>query len=313
MQVLRLTFRMNRFEIVAVGALGALIVVGGVLVMWRLGAVGISSTCLPSLETGELASGCDALYREFQEIAGRYGQLVLLIGAFLPIVGGLLIGGPPISREIERGTARLAWSLSPSRLRWYAHRVLPMIAFLVVVAFAVGVVLDRLLGAINVGEDLSASFTSFRMRGILVATQAAVIAASGIALGAILGRSVPTFLLSLILSTLLIYGGVANVHRNILLGEADRQVCCETYEPGQLYLDTRIQLPDGRLVSYEELPSLDAEIGQLAFEGQLPQVSLVIPGSRYRELETREAVAHTAIVVVLLVLAAVVVDRRRPA
>lgn len=312
-RVLRLTFRINRFEVLSVGALAALTVLGGVLVIWRLGAIGMSSACVPSFETGELPSGCEGLYREFQEIAGRFGQLVLVLGAFLPIVGGLLIGGPPIAREIERGTARLAWSLSPSRLRWFAHRVLPLIGFMVLVGFAVGVTLDRLMSTINVGEDLSASFTGFRMRGVLVATQAAVIAATGIALGAILGRSVPTFLLSLILGTLLIYGGVANLHRTILLGEAEKRVCCDGFYQGELYLDTRIQLPDGRLVTYEELPTLDPEIAQLGFEGSLPQVSLVIPGSRYRELEAREAAAHAAIVVVLLAVAAVVVNRRRPA
>jgi hypothetical protein len=313
MRVLRLTFRINRFEVLSVGALGTLTVLGGMFVIWRIAGLGISPACFQAIEAGVFSGGCEDQFRAFQDVVGRFGQLVIVLGAFFPVVGGLLVGGPAIAREIERGTARLAWSMSPSRWRWYAHRVLPMLAFLLVVAFAVGVTLDRLMGATNPTEDLANSFTDFRMRGVLVATEAAVVAATGLAVGAVLGRSVPTFLLSLILGGLVIYGGVANLHRSVLLGEAELQVCCETFTPGELYLDSRFQLPDGRLVGYEELPALGPEISRLAFEGQLPQVTLVIPGSRYREVETREAAAHAGIVAALLVVAAVVVDRRRPA
>jgi hypothetical protein len=43
-----------------------------------------------------------------------------------------------------------------------------------------------------------------------------------------------------------------------------------------------------------------------------PNVSMIIPGERYREIETREALAQLGIAALMLVAGAVVVLRRRP-
>jgi hypothetical protein len=45
---------------------------------------------------------------------------------------------------------------------------------------------------------------------------------------------------------------------------------------------------------------------------QYPIVSLVIPGTRYREVEAREAAIFGAIALVMLVGTAGVIQRRRP-
>lgn len=47
-------------------------------------------------------------------------------------------------------------------------------------------------------------------------------------------------------------------------------------------------------------------------EPQYPIVALVIPGGRYREVETREAVILGAFALMILAGTAVVVQRRRP-
>ena len=46
---------------------------------------------------------------------------------FLSFAAGLFLGVPVVARELERGTARLAWSLAPSRMRWYLARLLPLL------------------------------------------------------------------------------------------------------------------------------------------------------------------------------------------
>ena len=51
----------------------------------------------------------------------RIARLSVSIVPVFPLVAGLLAGGPIVARELESGTARLAWSLGPSRLRWLAH------------------------------------------------------------------------------------------------------------------------------------------------------------------------------------------------
>jgi hypothetical protein len=79
-----------------------------------------------------------------------------------------------------------------------------------------------------------------------------------------------------------------------------------------LQIDSRFQLPDGRLVTWDELMAIDPEAMMSEFGPQYPWVPLGIPGSRYREIEAREAVAEIVIGLGFLGLGAFVVGRRRP-
>ncbi|MBA2373967.1 MAG: hypothetical protein H0V74_07185, partial [Chloroflexi bacterium] len=163
-------------------------------------------------------------------------------------------------------------------------------------------------------SDLAKSFVGFRFRGALIATQAFVLASTAIAIGALLGRAVPTFLLALILGMLSIFG-IGQLHQRILLSEAVTVVQDEfgsSFSNDDLYLDSKLQLPDGRLVSYEELLRIDPAAFQSEFGPTYPNVSLVIPGERYRAVEAREAAAEIVIGLIFLVGGALIVTRRRP-
>jgi hypothetical protein len=309
-RIVRLTFRMHRFEVGAVVILGGLLVVGAIVGSWALGNVRLPPDCVPSFETGELPESCFAKYEAFQRIASLTSPVSLFASLF-PFLAGLLIGGPVMAREIERGTTSLAWSMSPSRLRWFVHRVVPMVVLLLAVSFIVGAAAEHLLRALRPQSDLAASFAGFRFRGVLIATQAFLLASIVIAVGALLGRAVPTFLLGVILGTLSIVA-VAELHQRALVVEALVLPMDETssYSIDDLELNSRFQLPDGRLVTFEELGAIDPSV----FEGgpDYPTVRLVIPGERYRTVEAREAAAHLAIGLVFLVGAAFVITRRRP-
>ena len=50
----------------------------------------------------------------------------------------------------------------------------------------------------------------------------------------------------------------------------------------------------------------------MEFGPEYPNIQLVIPGERYREIEAREALAELGISAVLLAIGAFVVLRRRP-
>ena len=311
-RIVRLTFRMNRFEVGAVVVLGALLVLGAIVAGWALANVGLGPDCQPSLQTGELPERCIATYEAFNRIAGLASPISTLMVLY-PIIAGLLIGGPVLAREIERGTTSLAWSLSPSRLRWFLHRVVPLIVLVLAMTFIVGAAADHLTRALTPETDLAASFVGFRFRGILMATQAFVLASTAVAVGALFGRAVPTFLLSLILGMLTIVA-LGLVHREVLLDEAvvQRQDENTFYSNDDLYLDNRLELPDGRLVTYEELYRIDPAVFESEFGPQYPNVSLLIPGDRYRTVETREAAAEVVIGLAFLVGGAFVVTRRRP-
>ena len=311
-RIVRLTFRMHRFEVGAIVVLGALLVLGAIIASWALANVGLGPDCQPNFQTGELPESCIAQYEAFNRIASLASPVSALIVLY-PIIAGLLIGGPVIAREVERGTTSLAWSLSPSRLRWFMHRVVPMIVMVLAMTFIVGTAADHLTRALTPETDLAESFVGFRLRGVLMATQAFLLASTAVAVGALFGRAVPTFLLGLILGMLTIVA-VGLLHRQILLDEAVVQRQDETtfYSNDDLYLDNRLELPDGRLVTYEELIRIDPAAFESEFGPQYPSVALIIPGDRYRAVETREAAAELVIGLLFLVGGAFVVIRRRP-
>ena len=311
-RIVRLTFRMHRFEVNSIVILGALLAVGAVVVSWAMSNLGLPAECLSALQTGELPDSCVAQYEAFQNIASLASPISLLSSLF-PVIAGLLIGGPVISREIERGTTSLAWSMSPSRFRWFLHRVVPMILLLVAVSFVVGVAADHLMRALTPETDMAASFVGFRFRGVLIATQAFLIGSTAIAVGVLLGRAVPTFLLGLILGMLSIVA-IGQVHRNVMAAEAVVQRESENtfYSNNDLYIDNKFELPDGRLATFEELMAFDPRAFEGEFGPMYPNVALIIRGERYREVEAREAAAEVVVGFLFLVGGAFLVTRRRP-
>ena len=66
----------------------------------------------------------------------------------------------------------------------------------------------------------------------------------------------------------------------------------------------------GSLVTWQQLYDMDPSMAE---NGPIyPNVSMIIPGERYREIETREALAELGIATLMLVAGALVVLRRRP-
>ena len=306
---IRLTFRMHRFELIAIGIATLVLVAAAYVVAARLDAVGFGP-CAGAMATHPV--DCEAIGRAFYSIQEREMQPVVGFLALLPYAAGLFLGGPLIAREIERGTTRLAWSIAPSRLRWYVERMLPIVVAVVVLTFAAGFATDRLIAARSPGVDIANSFDSFGTRGVLVAITALVMAAGAIGLGAVIGRVLPTIILALVLGSLGL-ALVARVHERYTASEAvvvnDTEV-----GPGDRYVDQFFRLPDGRLVDWNELAAIDPDAmsDEMGPEGRYPIVALVIPGRRYREVETREALALGGIALVMLAGTAVIVQRRRP-
>ncbi len=306
-EAIRLTFRMHRFELVAVAVATLVLVVAAYVVAGRLDAVGYEPCA--DLTISHPAS-CEALGRAFYAIEESEVPPILGFMAILPYAAGLILGGPLIAREIERGTTRLAWSISPSRLRWYLARMLPVVVAVVALTFAAGFAADRLIAARTPGVDMANSFDDYGARGVLVAITALVMTAGAIGLGAVVGRVLPTIIVALILGSLGLTG-VARLHEQYTAREAvivdEAQVA-----RGDRYIDQFFRLPDGRLVGWNELYEMDPELMNSETGPQYPIAALVIPGERYRSVEAREAIALGGIAVVMLAGTAVIIQRRRP-
>jgi hypothetical protein len=308
----RLTLRLHRFEVAIFGLLAALGVVLTIVVAAELDAVGYSSTCLESMRTGALAPpDCEFKANRFYGIVSSRGAIVAALTVLVPLAAAVLIGVAIVGREIERGTTRLAWALSPSRRRWLTQRVVPVLVFVVVIGLALGAAADRWLVASEPGTDPATAFAAFGSRGPVLAARAVFAFFLALAVGSVLGRALPALMVGALLTIVGLTGG-SQVHARILASEA---VVIEKPAPGDLWIDQRFRLPDGGLIGWEEMERIDpppAEWTEETIWPTLPMVTIGVPGTRYTEVSLREIGALGGGSVLALLITGLVIHRRRP-
>jgi hypothetical protein len=308
---IRITLRLYRFEVLLFAVLLVVLSVASFVASGYLDSIRPGAECVPN-EMYEYPKACRAAQEAFQAAVSTIGAVLLVPMLVLTYVIGIIIGVPVVSRELERGTTRLAWSLSPSRIRWYLDRVLPLLAVVVVAAFVAGTALDRFFSAGSHGEDLTTSFLGYGARGgLLLAARAAFVFGVGVASGALLGRSFPALIVAGLVAGIGLLGGEAVYQKYILQPEATPVPANEvSYNGADLYFDTVFQLADGTLVGYGYFQGTDP----YDTEGNplYPQFQMVVLGERYRFVEAREAAALAGGMLVTLLIAGAVVQRRRP-
>jgi hypothetical protein len=309
----RITLRLYRFEIVALTLLTALGVVATLVVAARLDAVGFGAHCIEAMRVGAVPVDCEFKVNAFYAIVSNEAGMVSGFSMIAPFVAALLLGVAVVGREIERGTTRLAWALTPSRLRWFLQRFLPVLVVVGGGAYVLGIAADRLLASTEPGLDPSNAFAQFGWRGAILAARVAFVLVLAVLVGAVMGRALPALIVGGILAGAAITGGTL-VHGKILDSEA---VVIEEGRVGDHFIDQLFRLPDGRYVGWDEVeqydpPPTEAEMIDGVEWPTLPQVTFGVPGTRYREVELREVGALAAGALVALFITAVVIQRRRP-
>ena len=307
---LHLALRLHRFEVAAFAIVIIGLSVSAFIVAGWLDATGYGRSCLDPTGTGNLPPACAAIGEKFFDLQNRLAGPIAGMLVVLSFVAAALIGVAVVAREIERGTTRLAWSLAPSRRRWYLTRVLPVLVVLIGMTFVAGIATDRLTGAVEPGIDPANSFDGFGQRGGLIAARAAFIFAIAVLVGAMVGRTLPALIVAAVVAFAGLGGG-EDVHSRIIRGEAI-VVAEDQVHPGDRWVDQLFQLPDGRLVGWDVVQELDPPKPDEEWIPKYPMVSIVVPGERYRFTETREAAALAGGSIVTLGLGALVVARRRP-
>jgi hypothetical protein len=306
----RLTVRLVRFELIAVGGLVLAATVGAFIAAAWVDSLRPPAECLTYDAFGNSPPGCQFALDRWSSAKYGLGGLIGGLVVVLPLAAGLFLGVPIVARELERGTTRLAWSLAPSRLRWFLARLVPVLLVVTVLSFAAGAGADRIVLASEPGIDLANSFTAFGYHGILLAGRAVFIFAIAVAVGTVVARSLPSIILAGLVAGIGLIGG-ADVHDRILRAEAV-PVDQAQILPGDKYIDQRFRLPDGTLVGWEYF-GFDGN-GPYDEQGnsRYPEVVMVVPGTRYGEVEAREMVALAGASLVAFGLAAFVIERRRP-
>lgn len=334
----RLAYRQQKWELLLV-ALGVLGVAGA---MTWFGTTldtlrAASPECLAGIGGGFVGAeqqpgvACQAITSQYFETESFASTLLYLSWA-APFGMGVILGAPLVARELDGGTAQLAWSLSRSRIGWLLRRIV----FIAVIGLALLAVLavtsELLAAAIFPDRPLGEDFTWYGRRGLLVVARGAGAIAIGVLVGALIGRVLPAVLASAVVIGLVFAGVSFGLDQwNRAEASVERRDL-NAFQPSEdeltaLGVAYGIELLDGEFLSYNEAfdRGVEANYGGVdgkVFESEADMAAgrfigydafLIIPGERYRELVIRDSIVAVLIGAAALGLTGAVVSRRRPA
>ena len=323
----RLGYRQQRWELILVG-LG--VAATAIAMLWfasqLTGMRTASPDCVPPAAAGP---ACQAALNAYSQAEGMADTLMLLsFGA--PFGIGVLLGAPLIAREIDAGTAQLAWSIGRSRAWWLLRRI-AFVALFAVVALGVLAITSEILAAAMAPErDLGSDFTWFGRRGWLIVARGVGALMLGMLVGALIGRVLPAILAAALVMALAFTGlSFAQDRWQDTLVETHRMNYVEAssnVDSGALVVNTGLELADGEIVTWPELNERGLEVTYVDEQGRLfgseqdmqqgnllgYDVEFAIPGARYPDVVAVVGAASIGVGLVALGLTAVVVSRRRP-
>ena len=201
----RLTVKVNRFEL-GTGVVVALAAgLAALFVRSQLEAVGATEDCLlrwvASLTTTVDCSAQVQVWSNVNETgAGKVMAAMLLV----PWVVGVLAGVPLVARELESGTAAVAWALAGSRRRWLVRQAAPILLLVIVVTSAAAIPAALLAETRSAGGVWSSTFADADLFGLPVVARAIAAIAIGLACGALIGRILPALIVSLAIAALVV-------------------------------------------------------------------------------------------------------------
>jgi len=322
----RLSFAQQRWEVVLLG-LGVVIAIGVMLWMTSqlLGLTAAYPDCDFFLDEDQVAlpAGCDLASQSFFQSYSN-AEIFLRNGWLFGFGVGLIVGIPLVGRDIEHGTAQLAWTLGRSRTRWLLRRVAFGVLVVVVLLAGLAVVTDLLGAAMQPNDDLGRSFHFEGNRGVIIVARGILALGVGVLVGAMLGRQLPALLLGLIVTGLL-YGAVT-----IAVGRWNEADAIETWYDrdlgAPLFVGSGVKLASGERLSMgefygdgsEAFQSGDGKLYSTAADAEAErdpigqEYILVIPGERYPEIMARTSLVTAGAGVLLMIGAGLVTSRRRP-
>jgi hypothetical protein len=237
--------------------------------------------------------------------------------ALLPLVAGLILGVPIVSRELEGRTAAVSWSLSGRRGRWFAGRTLPILVVLVAAVSVAAFAATAVASSRQPWFDGQPAYWDAALFGPPVVGRA--IAAFGIAalVGAVVGRTLPALLIAGLAWAVLLVGGVDAAQQRWI--DARTEVIEDS--SGALFgwngipVDSRWRSAEGSLLTEDEalaiVPAGEDPYPWLSGQGY-ELVQRGVPIERLPEWQWLEFGGLAVVGLGGLAAAAVVVERRRP-
>lgn len=245
-------------------------------------------------------------------MSARANQLIVLSG-LIPLALGTVLGSQLFSRDIERGSMQLPWSMSPSGARWYAERLLITGGFAFLLLALLAVATMALEAAIHPDVSPMATFLDFGFRGPSVVARGLAAFVVSAVIGLTLGRPLPA-----LLSGIVVAAAVAFASQPIALATQSSTVVSPLGRPQVAYAivrDDLFQATDGRLLTMNEVtalvpPAVDDPYGWIA--DHFTEVAVGIGGERYPAVEVVACGFLLAVGALALVGGLVIARRRRP-
>ncbi|HYI65665.1 MAG TPA: hypothetical protein VEW95_01935 [Candidatus Limnocylindrales bacterium] len=332
----RLSYRQQRWELILV-LVGVAATTAAML--WFAGTLdgmrAASPECLASL--GNLFSEgpgpqatCQAVITAYNDNYNWGTNLVNLAWA-APFGIGVILGAPLVAREIDGGTAQLAWSLGRSRVGWLLRRIAFVSLFGLALLAVLAVSSELLTAAMFPEQTLSEDFIYFGRRGLPVVARGVGAIMLGVLVGALIGRVLPAILAAALVIGL-VFMGLSLAEDRWNRAEATMQRFTvtpsgELSDMAALAVDYGMETADGEFITYGEASArgmnpnfADEDGGWYASEEDLEagrllgyDARLSIPGQRYPDLILRHSALAAALGILALGLTGIVVVRRRPA
>jgi hypothetical protein len=310
---LRTAWRLQRFELIVLIGGCTVLAVAALLVAWQLGGAerALRDCYQTSPDSSVPGWPCRDIDAWFATLSAAR-QVILGVTAVIPFALGLFLGAPLVAREIERRTAPIAWSLSPSRRSWFGRRTLPVAAIVVLVLLLLGQAAEVLILAL---ADEELGFRNFAMHGPLVAVRGLTVLGIGVLIGLILGRVLPAILLTgLVVIALL--GGLQIARTEMMRAEA---VWLDQTEMGssiEMVYDSGIRVDaTGEVLTYEQaVERYPDELGRFG-EGIVPGTTMLVlanPSEQYPSFVAREAAALLVVFGIATAASLALVGGRRP-
>jgi len=245
-----------------------------------------------------------------------HAALVMGFGAALPVLAGILIGVAVIGREIEAGTASLAWTLSRSRRRWFLTRAFLIGAILAGVLMAPALAANALEHARRPLVDPWSSFNDSGIRGPVLVMLGLLTYAVALVTGAIVGRQLPAVIVTLALILAVILGYEDGLRQWELSLAEWRPAATSSYDVDLVFDQGYRDRTSAAIVDQNSVmaaaPQVDGVPDGAWIDARYEAVALVVPGNRYGSIVAGEAVALGSATLALLGLGLLVVSRRRP-
>jgi hypothetical protein len=193
-----LVWRQHRGEAliasIGLGVLAAVLIITGIQIATDFQNLGVAA-CVAHPEL----SNCNEIERGFAEPYSFLTSALPWLN-LLPAFVAILVGAPLVAREFEHGTHRLAWTQSVTRWRWLAVKLgLVLLGCLLLSAILTALLTWWRWPFDQIGGPFDPQ--AFDFEGIAPLAYMLFAVALAIAAGALMGRSIPAMVVTLVVFT----------------------------------------------------------------------------------------------------------------